>query len=127
MLATVTGNNPNMLHYAIALEYSTLYLTDRFDGGPPKAEPLNQLVPLVEFAFDTPLGATPGQRTAGTANPGLSYVAVTYQIAVEAVVPLDRTAGNRVGGRLQLLFFLDDLIPSIFGKPLLSEHPLFSR
>jgi hypothetical protein len=55
------------------------------------------------------------------------YVAVTYQVALEAVVPLNRAAGDRIGGRLQLLFFLDDFIPSIFGKPLFSEHPLFSR
>jgi hypothetical protein len=127
MLTTIGGHNPNILHSGFALEYSTLYLTDRFDGGPPKAEPLNQLVPLVEVAFDTPLGSSLGQRTVGTLNPGLSYVAVTYQIAVEAVVPLDRAAGNSVGGRIQLLFFLDDFMPSMFGKPLFSEHPLFSR
>jgi hypothetical protein len=30
---------------------------------------MNQLVPLVELAFDTPIG----QKTAATANPGLSY------------------------------------------------------
>ena len=45
MLGTAVTHNPNMLHYAFALEFSTLYLPDRFDGGPPKAEPLNQLVP----------------------------------------------------------------------------------
>jgi hypothetical protein len=52
-------------------------------------------------------------------NPGLSYVAVTWQIAVEAIVPLNSAAGR--GGRMQLLLFLDDLAPSLFGKPLLSR------
>ena len=54
-------------------------------------------------------------------NPGLSYVAVAWQVAAEAIVPLNREAGRSVGVRTQLLFFLDDLIPSVFGKPLLSR------
>jgi hypothetical protein len=77
------------LHWGISIQYSTLYLTSRFDGGPPKAEPLNQWVPLVEFKFDSPRG----QVTAAT------------------------------GFRAQLLFFLDDLAPSLFGKPLLTNQP----
>jgi hypothetical protein len=125
-LEVTTSGNPNVLHWGFALEYSTLYLTDRFNGGPPKEEPLHQWVLLVEFAFDTPLGASLGRKRTGTANPGLSYVALTWQVAVEAIVPLDRGAGSGVGGRFQLLLFLDDLLPSVFGKPLLSEHPLFA-
>jgi len=54
-------------------------------------------------------------------NPGLSYVAVTWQIAAEAIVPLNTEGGSRIGARAQLLLFLDDLIPSLFGKPLLSR------
>ncbi|WP_074123249.1 hypothetical protein [Bradyrhizobium sp. AS23.2] len=42
------------MHWGFSIQYSTLYLTSRFDGGPPKEEPLNQLVPLVEFRFDSP-------------------------------------------------------------------------
>jgi hypothetical protein len=41
------------LNWGFSIQYSTLYLTSRFTGGPPKAEPLNQLVPLVEFSFDS--------------------------------------------------------------------------
>jgi hypothetical protein len=81
------------VHWGFALEYSTLYLTNRFTGGPPKQEPLNQLVPLVEFAFDSPMG----QKTAVTANPGLSYVAVAWQLAGEAILPLNREGGHGVG------------------------------
>lgn len=124
-LATLPATNPDMLHWGFALEYSTLYLTDRFTGGPPKEEPLRQWVPLVELAFDTPLSA--GGKHTATANPGLSYVAVTWQLAAEAVIPLNRASGSGVGGRIQLLFFLDDLVPALFGKPLLSERPVFSR
>jgi hypothetical protein len=50
-------------------------------------------------------------------------VAVTWQIAAEAIVPLNRAGGDGVGFRAQLLLFLDDLLPSLFGKPLLSNQP----
>jgi hypothetical protein len=76
-LGLVPTINGNILHWGLALEYSTLYLTDRFTGGPPKEEPLNQFVPLVEFAFDTPIGRGFGRKTTGTANPGPSYAAET--------------------------------------------------
>jgi hypothetical protein len=107
------------LRWGFSIQYSTLYLTSRFDGGPPKEEPLNQFVPLVEFKFDSPRG----QYTAATANPGIAYVAVAWQIAAEAIIPLNRTGGNGTGFRAQLLFFLDDLIPSLFARPLLSNKP----
>ena len=107
------------LHWGFSIQYSTYYLTSRFNGGPPKEEPLNQLVPLVEFNFDS----AQGQYTAATMNPGFAYVAVTWQIAAEAVVPLNREGGSGAGFRAQLLFFLDDLLPSVFGKPLLSDQP----
>ena len=56
-------------------------------------------------------------------NPGLSYVAVTWQVAAEAIIPLNGAAGRSLGARAQLLLFLDDLIPSPFGRPLLSGWP----
>jgi hypothetical protein len=56
-------------------------------------------------------------------NPGLSYVEVTWQVAAEAIVPLNSEAGQTVGARAQLLLFLDGLIPSMFGKPLF-ERPI---
>jgi hypothetical protein len=111
------------LHWGFSIQYSTLYLTSRFDGGPPKNEPLNQWVPLIEFRFDSPRG----QYTAATMNPGFAYVAVAWQIAAEAIIPLNRAGGNRTGVRAQLLFFLDDLIPSVFGTPLLSDKPARSQ
>ena len=114
--------NVAVLHWGVALEFSTLYLTDRFRPGElPKEEPLHQLVPLVEFAFDTPIGRGHGRKTAATMNPGLSYVAETWQLSAEAIVPLNRQAGRSAGVMVQALFFLDDLIPSLFGKPLFAK------
>ena len=51
-------------------------------------------------------------------NPGLAYVADTWQVAAEAVVPLNSEGGRRIGMRAHLFLFLDDLIPAVFGKPL---------
>jgi len=111
--------NPTIVHTGIALEFSTLYLTDRFTGGPPNKEPVNQWVPMVEFQFDSPLNGGYGTKTAATANPGVSYVFDTYQLSLEAIVPITRHGGSSLGVRAGAVFFLDDLIPSIFGKPLL--------
>ena len=107
------------LHWGFSIQYSTLYLTSRFTGGAPKDEPLNQWVPLVEFRFDSPRG----QNTLATANPGFAYVAVTWQVAAEAILPMNRAGGTGPGFRAQLLLFLDDLMPSVFGKPLLTAAP----
>lgn len=107
----------DILRWGFAIEYNTLYLTKRIGNGLPKQEPLNQFVPLVEFAFES----ASGKPTIATANPGLSYVATTWQVAVEAIVPLNRNSGHSVGARTQLLLFLDDLAPALFGKPLLSR------
>src|SRR5262249_56590004 len=81
----------NVLHWGFSLQYSTYYLTSRFTGGPPKTEPLNQLVPLVEFNFHTPFG----QSTAATMNPRLADVAVTLQIAAATNLPLKRHSCHR--------------------------------
>ncbi|MGY8676484.1 hypothetical protein Q2941_01485 [Bradyrhizobium sp. UFLA05-153] len=116
---TVMSPAVETLHWGISIQYSTLYLTNRFNGGAPKEEPLNQLVPLVEFRFDSPRG----QYTVATANPGFAYVAVTWQVATEVIIPLNRAGGSGPGFRTQLLLFLDDLIPTVFGKPLLSNRP----
>jgi len=117
-----TTKLPDLVHWGFALEYSTLYLTDRFTGGPPKKEPLNQILPLVELSFDSPIG----QKTAAIANPGLSYVAVACQLAGEAIIPLNHEGGRGVGFRAQLLFFLDEVSP-LFAKPLFSSQPVVSR
>ena len=113
-------HNPVVVQWAFAVEFSTLYLTSRFNGGPPKEEPLNQLVPLIEFPVDTTI--TGGKfEHAATMNPGLSYVGVRYQVAAEAIVPLNNQGGRGVGVSAGLEFFLDDLAPSLFARPVLGN------
>jgi hypothetical protein len=50
-----------------------------------------------------------------------------HGLAGEAIIPLNRAGGNSLGFRTQLLFFLDDLIPQVFGKPLLTSQPARSQ
>ena len=105
------------LHWGFSVQFSTLYLTSRFDGGPPAREPGNQWVPMIEFKFDSPSG----QKTLATANPGVAYVDGSWQLAAEIILPMSRVSGNGPGFRAQLLLFLDDLMPSVFGKPLFTD------
>jgi hypothetical protein len=111
------------LHWGFSIQYSTLYLNPEFGRAAPKKEPLNQFVPLVEFEFDSPRG----QKTAATMNPGLAYVGDVYQVSLEAILPLNHEGGSGVGVRAQVLFFIDDIMPSVFGKPLLSSRSVISR
>jgi hypothetical protein len=61
-----------VVHWGLSIQYSTFYLTPRFSAGRlPKDDPLNQFIPLVEFAVDTPVGGAP----VATMNPGIIYVA----------------------------------------------------
>jgi len=55
--------------------------------------------------------------------PGHSYIGPSPDSSAEVIVPLNREGGNSTGFRAQLLFFLDDLIPKLFDKPLLSDKP----
>ena len=115
-LGPMISRNVDTLHWGFSLQYSTFYLTPRHTPGRlPKSEPVNQFIPLVEFAFDTPRGV----KTAATMNPGLAYVADKWQVAAEAIVPLNSEGGRTIGARAHLFLFLDDLIPAIFGRPLL--------
>jgi hypothetical protein len=92
---SVRSPTDEILHWGLSIQYSTFYLTSRFDGGPPKEEPLNQWVPLIEFSFDSPRG----QVTAATANPGFAYVAVKWQVSAEAILPLNHAGGTGPGFR----------------------------
>lgn len=114
-----TGRGPatDVVHWGASLQFSTLYLTGRFTGGPPLQEPLFQWLPLVELAGDTPRRG----KTGMTINPGIAYVGDSYQIAAELILPLNREAGRAPGFMVKLLLFTDDLLPSLFGKPLFAD------
>jgi hypothetical protein len=113
------GADPDSLDWGFALEYSLPYLQSQVrDIG--LRGPLKNLIPVVEFAFNTPENRDGGETT-GTINPGIFYEARYFQIGAEANLPVDSASGDHVGVTVQLQIFLDDILPKMFG------HPLFGK
>jgi len=111
--------HPHTLEWGFAIEYSLPYLQAFVkDVGLP--EPLNKMIPVVEFALSTPLDRGRGPTT-GTVNPGILWAGRYMQLGLEAVVPVNRQTGSRVGWIAQLHFFLDDLFPTTIGKPIFGK------
>jgi hypothetical protein len=76
------------------------------------------LVPLAELNWTSPAAApAPGTPEALTLGVGAIYEGPTYQIGLEALVPLNRAAGQNVGVLFQVHFFFDDIFPNSLGKP----------
>ena len=86
---------------------------------------VNRLIPIVEAALQTPVSntGTSGTVTTGTINPGIIYVGDKYQVAIEAMIPVNRQSGTNVGVIAQLHFFLDDIFPRSIGRPLFGAAP----
>jgi hypothetical protein len=111
-----TGGEQNALEWGLAVEYNLMYLqTQVQDIGLP--EPFKNMIPLVEFAFTTPVNRGNGPTT-GTINPGVLYEAEYYQLGAEAVIPANSPTGSRVGVVVNVQIFLDDIFPKTFGHPL---------
>ena len=121
---TVT-QNPGVLQWGGTLQYSMPYLkTAVVDLGLPDFA--NHLIPIVEANLATPVSNTAdsGTKTTGTINPGFIYVGKTYQVGVEAIVPINRDSGANVGVIGQLHLYLDDIFPNSIGRPLISTAAL---
>jgi hypothetical protein len=109
--------HPHVLQWGFALEYSIPYLQSYVkDMG--IGEPFNRMIPIVEFALETPLDRGRGGTT-GTINPGILWAGQYTQVSVEAVIPVNDRSGKGVGWIAQLHFFLDDLFPTSIGRPLI--------
>ena len=64
--------NPNNFNYGFAFEYSLPYLECCVkDVG--LRPPFNQMIPLVEVAFTTPINRVPAGQTTGTIQPGIIW------------------------------------------------------
>ena len=128
-----TEFNPRVLNWGATLQYSMPYLKSVVvDLGLPDF--INRLIPIVEASLQTPVSntATSGAVTTGTINPGIIYVGNTFQVAVEAMIPVNRQSGTSVGVIGQLHFFLDDIFPTSIGRPIFangiaSGRPNFGR
>jgi hypothetical protein len=112
------GNpNPNNFNYGFAFEYSLPYLQCcvKDIGLRP---PFNQLIPLVEVAFTTPINRIPASQTVGTIQPGIIWSGTYFQIGAEAILPVNKLSGRGIGGVVQFHVYLDDLFPRSIGKPI---------
>jgi hypothetical protein len=114
-----TSAEPNNLRWDFALEYNLPYLDSHMKGGGlPRF--FRNMIPLVEFSMTSPLNRSGGQ-TAGTINPGILYETKYFQIGAEALIPVNSASGHQVGGIMQLQLFIDDIIPKVFGFPLIGH------
>src|SRR6266436_484739 len=114
-----TEFHPRVLNWGGTLQYSMPYLKSAVvDLGLPAF--IDHLIPLVEATLQTPVSNTftSGTMTTGTINPGVIWVGNTFQVAVEALIPINRQSGTNVGVIAQLHFYLDDIDPRGIGKPI---------
>jgi hypothetical protein len=109
--------NPNNFSYGFAFEYSFPYLECCVKDVGLRA-PFNQLIPLVEVAFTTPISRAPANQTTGTIQPGIIWAGQYFQIGAEAIIPANRGTGHGYGGVVQLHFYLDDIFPRSIGRPI---------
>jgi hypothetical protein len=113
---TQSNPNPDTLEWGLALEYSVIYLQEHVKDIGLKA-PFDRLIPLVEFAMQTPVNRVQ-ELTTGTINPGVIWSGQYYQVGIEAMIPVNNHSGHNVGVIAQIHLYLDDIVPKIFGKPL---------
>jgi hypothetical protein len=117
---TQSEPNPNTLEWGLALQYSLIYLQEHVKDIGLKA-PFNRMIPLVEFALSTPLNRGADALTTGTVNPGVIWSGQYFQLGIEAIIPVNNHSGHNVGVIAQIHFYLDDLLPKIFSKPLFNR------
>jgi hypothetical protein len=105
--------NPTVFTWGGSVQYSLQYLQSFVrDVGIPA--PFNRMIPIVEFAMQTPIDGPRARYTTGTINPGVIWFGRYFQLGLEAVVPINAASGKNVGVLAQVHFYLDDILPKIF-------------
>jgi len=107
--------HPNVAKLGLAIEYSLPYLQS-FVKDVGLGAPFNRMIPIVELALEKPVNRG-GGPTVGTVNPGILWAGRYVQVGAEAVIPVNSRTGGKTGVLLQLHFFIDDIFPRTFGKP----------
>ncbi len=117
---SVTNGNQNStnLNWGFTMQYSLPYFNSNV--GAIDNDFFRHLIPITEFTFSKPIyNFAPGtDQITGTIQPGVIYLTSTYQVAVEAIVPMNGASGHGVGVIAQLDLYLDDLLPDTLGKPI---------
>jgi len=119
VLTADTEFHPRVLNWGATIQYSMPYLKSAVvDLGLPDF--VNHLIPIVEATLQTPVSntLTSGTLTTGTINPGILWVGNTFQVGIEALIPINRQSGTNVGVIAQLHFYLDDIDPHGIGRPI---------
>ena len=105
--------NPLVVQWGFTLQYNLQYLQSFVrDVGLPA--PFNRMIPLVEFAMETPVQGPQSGHTTGTINPGVIWFGRYLQLGLELQIPVNRESGKNVGLLAQVHFYLDDILPNIF-------------
>jgi hypothetical protein len=116
----VTMGVPNVstFNWGFTLQYSLPYFNSHVAA--IDNDFLKHLVPVAEFAFQTPIhnGGAAGQPQTGFFQPGAVYITDKWQLALEAMVPMTGASGHGVGVIGQLDFYLDDIFPDSLGRPI---------
>jgi hypothetical protein len=101
-----------------SVQYSLPYLQSQVKNiGLPDF--VGNLIPVVEVTWSAPAGSPSAQGTTWTVAPGVIYLAQWGEIGLEALIPANKAAGTNVGAVALVHFFLDDLMPTSLGKPLI--------
>jgi hypothetical protein len=105
--------NPKTVRWGFSVQYNLQYLQSFVrDVGLPA--PFNRMIPIVEFAMQTPIEGPHAGRTTGSINPGIIWFGRYFQLGIEAVIPANTMTGKNVGVLAQIHFYLDDIAPKIF-------------
>ena len=123
--AWTDGNqNPTTLNWGFTVQYSLPYYNSHV--GEIDDAFFKHLIPITEFTFSKPISNyAPGtNQTTGAIQPGLIYMADTWQFALEAIVPMNSASGRGTGVVGELHFFFDDIFPNTLGKPIFSGGQL---
>jgi hypothetical protein len=116
--AAVATVNPDVLLWSFALEYSGVDTSLYNERGTRYAR---GFVPVVEFAFTTPLNGPLAGEIAGTINPGIIWVGRYLQFGVEAVIPINSASGHDIGVRAQAHLYLPQIFPDTLGRPIFGK------
>jgi hypothetical protein len=110
--------NTTTINYGFTIQYSLPYFKSHVSE--ISNDFVKHLIPITEAVFSTPIAnATPGTWATTGIQPGVIF-ADTWQIALEAVIPVNGASGLGIGVVSELHFFLDDMFSDRPGKPLVT-------
>lgn len=109
--------NAKSVDTGFTFQYNLNYLQSYVKDVGLKA-PFNRLIPIVEVPLSTCTSGDCSGQTTGTINPGVLYVGKSYQLGLEAAIPINHASGSGTGVLAQVHFFLDDLFPNSLGRPI---------